>query len=96
MSVAHFPGATALCALCNAGPGCFGRTNPPPFASSRDLAERTHRHSGAQRIWQNEPTLQILAEQTQLQVLEMATDTENELVVAWIDLDLRRNCLRLR
>jgi hypothetical protein len=43
-------------------------------------------------IWQNEPTLQILAEQTQLQVLEIATDTENELVVAWIDLDLRRNC----
>jgi hypothetical protein len=55
------------------------------------LAERTHRHSGAQGIWQNEPTLQILAEQTQLQVLEIATDTENELVVAWIDLDLRRN-----
>jgi hypothetical protein len=56
----------------------FGRTNPPPFGSSTDLAERTHPAG--------------LAEQTQLQVLEIATDTETELVVAWIDLDLRRNC----
>jgi hypothetical protein len=54
----------------------FWQNEPTAVPSSRDLAERTHRHSG---------TSKDLAERTHLQVLEIAVDTEIELVVAWID-----------